>query len=550
MAGEDEIITIGLNTAGYDAGVERAQAKMAKLRGEVAKADGAKLTGLASQVKGLAAAEDAAAAKAAHLRAESEKLEKVASLLGPQLGGVVQMMSKLGKTAGSDIGGATFAIAGLAVGLGAGLYALKTFTAGVLDTITNVDDLADSLDVVTRTRLKDQIDSLRKSRDEIDAAADSWTSLKIVVSDVADGPLANMATLVSAVAEGWVLVGVNAKRAGVDVTSAIPYVGSLIKDLERLAQLKGLVDQYYAKPDTSKPIGSTNYSSDELAALLGMPTGNATTTAPKAAAPKAQAATNRPNPTTGPDAIMSSMFLAGIAIPKSQIDLRAAGLAAVADLDQQYADKKAALDKQAADEAIAQIDREMAARQAAVQTAIAGASDVASALIDLGSQAADAAVANTKEGTAAHRQALRDQLTMQEIAAIANAAVGITNVWSQWAGQPIVAGALTAVELAATGVAIGQIESQKSKLHVGGLAPDERMGLPSTVTRTNERTAVLTQEGQRHLNELDRINSGAVGGRGVLQVVVRDESGRGRRMSGREFGRPVPGIGQAPRGVR
>ena len=552
MAGEDVLVTIGVDASAANTALASSRAKF----GEWSKGTSQDLTRVETAaakttkaVTKVAAPIDHAAASAAKLRAESENLEKVASLLGPNIGNLVSQMSKLGKVSGSGIGGATLAIAGLAAGLGAGLYAMSAYASMVADTVENVDDLAASLDVVTRDRLASQITSLRNSKTALDDAAGSWTELKIVLADVADGPLADMVTLVSAIAEGWALIGINAKRAGIDVTSAIPYVGSLIKDLERLAELKGLVDQYYAKPDTSGPIGSTNYSSDELAALLGMPTGNATTTAPKPAVPAAQprATGNRPA-ASGPGAIESSMFLAGITIPKSQIDLRAAGLAAVAELDQQYADKKAALDKQAADEAIAQIERETAARKAAVQNAIAGASAVTSSLIAFGMQTVDAQVANTKEGTEAHRQALRDQLTMQEASAAAQAALGIVNIWSQWAAQPIVAAALTLVEGAAVTGAITQMERQKSKLHTGGLAPDEQYGMPQAITRTNERSAVLTREGQRHLNELDRINAGAVGAGQVLQVVVRDESGR--RMSGRQFGTTQPAVGFAPRAVR
>ena len=551
MAGEDIIPSLGLDTSSFDAGLAAANAKAGKFSGDVAasvgRADGA-VVKLGKSSKALAQPIKAAADSTAHLRAESEKLEKAASLLGPQVGGVVSMMSKLGKTAGSDIGGATLAIVGLTAGLGAGLYVMSSYAAMVADTVENVDDLAASLDVVTRERLAEQIASLQKSKVALGDAADGWTELKIVLSDLVDGPMADVATVASMVAEGWALVGENAKKAGVDVTNAIPYVGTLITDLERLAKLKGLVDQYYAKPMPG-PMGSTNYSSDELAALLGMPTGNATTTVAPAK-PMVQPATarNRTAPSGGVDAIESSMFLAGITIPKSQIDLHAAGLAAITDLDKQYAADKAALDKQIADEAIAQMERETTARQSAVQTAIGATSQMATSLVSLGMQITDAQVANTKEGTEAHRQALRDQLTMQEAAAAAQAALGIVNIWSQWAAQPIVAAALTLVEGAAVGAAIGQMEAQKSKLHTGGLAPDERYGMPQPITRNNERTAVLTQEGQRHLDELDRINAGAMGGGQILQVVVRDDSGR--RMSGRQFARPDPGVGFATRAVR
>lgn len=542
MAGEDEIITIGLNTSSYDAGVERAQAKMAKLRGEVGKADGAKLTGITSQVKALATAEDAATAKATKLRQESEKFAKVVELVGPQIGSVVQLLGRFGKVAGSDIGGATLAVAGLAVGLGAGLYALKSFAGGVLDTIVNVDDLADSLDIVTRNRLKDQIDSLHKSKAALDDAADRWTELKIVVSAAVDGPLSDAATVLSMVEEGWALVGEAASKTGFDIRDALGPLGTSLKLMEALAKIKNLLDGQHAAT------GGGHVAPGTGPLMPQKPITAADLTFDFAASATAQTATNRPNAAAGPDAIQSSMFLAGITIPKSQIDLHAAGLDAIAQLDTKFAADKAARDKQIADEAIAQIERETAARQAAVQTAIAATEQMASSLIGLGMQIVDAQVANTKDGTEAHRQALRDQLTMQEASAAAQAALGLVNIWSQWAAQPIVAGALTLVEVAATTAAISQMERAKSKLHTGGLAPDERYGMPQAVTRNNERTAVLTREGQRHLNELDRINAGAVGGGQILQVVVRDDSGR--RMSGRQFGKTQPAVGFAPRAVR
>jgi len=550
MSGEDVIVSIGIDASAANEGLARSSVKFSGWSRDteraIAKAEAAGKK-LDKSIAALDKPIDHAAASTAKLRAESEKLEKVASLLGPRMGGLVSVMSKFGKTAGSDIGGATLALAGLAAGAGAALYALGSFGSMVLDTIDNVDDLAASLDVVTQKRLKDQIKSLKDTSAALDGAVDSWTELKIVVTDIADGPLADASVVVGAIAKGWALVGENASKAGLDIRAALGPLGSSLMLFEAAANYLTAKDEQLSLGPGGGQIFPMDGSALDGGMSIPPPPG-----APAAAKPQPATASTRPRPSTSAaaDATMSSMFLPGITIPKSQIDLHAAGLAAVADLDAKFAEDKAARDKAMADAAIEQIEREKAARQAAVQTAIAGASAVTSSLISLGEQAAAAAVENTKEGTAAHREALRDQLTMQELSAVANAALGITNVWSQWAGQPIVAGALTAVELAATGVAIGQIEAQKSKLHTGGLAPDERYGMPQPITRDNERTAVLTREGQRHLDELDRINSGAVQGRNTLQVVVRDESGRGRRMSGREFGRPVPGIGQAPRGVR
>lgn len=546
MAGEDVLVTIGVDASAANTALASSRAKF----GEWSKGTSQDLTRVETAaakttkaVTKVAAPIDHAAASAAKLRAESENLEKVASLLGPNIGNLVSQMSKLGKVSGSGIGGATLAVAGLAAGAGAALYALTQFGAGVLDTIENIDDLAASLDDVTRKRLAPQIASLRESKAALDDAAVSWAELKIVVADAVDGPLADAVTVASAVVEGWSLVGAAAKRAGVDIRSALGPLGASLIVMEAAA--KYLTD-YGNKADLG-PGGGETLPADWNPLPMSVP---GSTPAPAPTPPK-QTTPNRPRSAAtqaAQEAIQSSMFLPGITVAKSQYDLKAAGLAALADLDQQYADKKAALDKQMADDAVAQIEREQAARQAAVQNAIAGASAVTSSLIAFGMQTVDAQVANTKEGTEAHRQALRDQLTMQEASAAAQAALGIVNIWSQWAAQPIVAAALTLVEGAAVTGAITQMERQKSKLHTGGLAPDEQYGMPQAITRTNERSAVLTREGQRHLNELDRINAGAVGGGQILQVVVRDDSGR--RMSGRQFGTTQPAVGFAPRAVR
>lgn len=548
MAGEDVIVTIGVDASAANAALTSSSAKFSGWSKEttaaLAKADKA----VAKLEKSVAALDDPAAqaaASQAKLRAESEKLEKVASLLGPNMGGLVSQMSKLGKVAGSEVGGATLAIAGLAAGVGAALYALTQFGAGVLDTIESIDDLAASLDDVTRKRLAPQIASLRESKAALDDAAVSWAELKIVVADAVDGPLADAVTVASAVVEGWSLVGAAAKRAGIDIRSALGPLGASLIVMEAAAKyLTG-----YGNTADLGPGGGETLPADWNPLPMSVPGSTPAAALP----PVRQTAPNRPRSAAtqaAQDAIQSSMFLPGITVAKSQYDLKAAGLAALADLDQQYADQKAALDKQMADDAIAQIEREQAARKAATETAIAGASSVALALSSFAMQVADAQVASTKEGTEAHRQAMRDQVAMQEVAAAVNAAVGITQIWAQWAGQPVVAGALTVLEAAATGAAIAQLEAQKSKLHTGGLAPDEQYGIPAMITRHNERAAILTDEGRRHItaDDIDRANSGAVGRADVLQVVVRDESGRGRRMSGRQFARPIPGVGQAARG--
>ena len=544
MAGEDDVTaTLGLDYSAYLKGLGVARDEMGRFTkavvdmdtraGRAMKANAAGIGGLSSKVRTLRPALQEmtdgtikAAGGLKEMQAQSAQLMRLSAVLGPELGSLVAMAGKVRGTQSSGIGGATLAMGAFGVALGA-VYKVGSTVVDVLG------DIESHAGQIEKARLGGLITADEVKN--IEAAAIAYENLWTPLDDLQILLTAHVSPAISNFAIG--LEYVSALARGFTMDEAIQQAQDFYDKIHGLNTLDSAVPDWMKTLPGNKPV-SEHVSVDQQKAK------------DDAARATAQPATarNRAAPSGGVDAIESSMFLAGITIPKSQIDLHAAGLAAITDLDKQYADQKAALDKQIADDAIAQMDRETAARQAAVQNAIAGASAVASSLIDLGTQATDAAVANTEEGTEAHRQALRDQLTMQEAAAIAQAALGIVNIWSQWAAQPIVAGALTAIELAATGIAIGQIESQKAKLHTGGLAPDERYGMPQPITRNNERTAVLTQEGQRHLNELDRINAGAMGGGQILQVVVRDDSGR--RMSGRQFARPDPGVGFATRAVR
>lgn len=215
MSGEDVIVSIGVDTSGADVGLGKSAAdfdawardaqkaldstakaaakaavetERATVRASAAAkkaADGLKkqFAALDRDHITLGAPIDLAAEKMERLRAESEKLEKVASLLGPQIGGLVQVMSKLGKTAGSDIGGATAAIAGF----GAAAGVLIGYIGVIIDGVSNVEELTGALTEQQRIALAPQIAALREAKVSQDAFTNSMQQAEIVAAASGSG---------------------------------------------------------------------------------------------------------------------------------------------------------------------------------------------------------------------------------------------------------------------------------------------------------------------------------------------------------------------------
>jgi len=544
MAGEDDVTaTLGLDYSAYLKGLGVARDEMGRFTkavvdmdtraGRAMKANAAGIGGLSSKVRTLRPAlqemTDGTIKTAGGLKemqAQSAQLMRLSAALGPELGSLVALAGKVRGTESSGIGGATLAMGAFGVALGV------VYRAGssVVDVLGDIESHADQIE---KARLGGLITADEVKN--IEAASIAYENLWTPLDDLQILLTAHVSPAISNFAIG--LEYVSALARGFTMDEAIQQAQDFYDKIHGLNTLESAV------PDWMKTLPGNG------AHLVTVDEQKAKDDAARSTAQPATAR-NRAAPSGGVDAIQSSMFLAGITIPKSQIDLHAAGLAAVADLDQQYADEKAARDKASADEAIAQIEREKAARQQATSDAIDMASALSSTLTTLAIGLTDAQVAATEDGTEAHSKALYDQFVAQKAAALAtiaiNTAVGAT--------QDLAKGGVAGVLIGAATIAAGAIQAglvlgtQAPKLHTGGLAPDEQYGMPRVVTRNNERSAVLTQEGQRHLNDLDRINSGAVGGGQTLHVIVRDDSGR--RMSGREFGKTQPAVGFAPRAVR
>jgi TP901 family phage tail tape measure protein len=87
---------------------------------------------------------------------------------------------------------------------------------------------------------------------------------------------------------------------------------------------------------------------------------------------------------------------------------------------------------------------------------------------------------------------------------VINVAQGITNIWSKWAYIPWMASILTAIELAATGVQIKTIKSQK--FETGGVIQTGNE-LPNT-SKNSDNTLILAKPGEVILNENQQNRAG------------------------------------------
>jgi hypothetical protein len=164
--------------------------------------------------------------------------------------------------------------------------------------------------------------------------------------------------------------------------------------------------------------------------------------------------------------------------------------------------------------------------------------------IGLASQASDFLIGSIrsiseisqKEGRAAAKQ----RLAVSVIEAVAAVALGVAN--SLALGPP--AGPIAAAITAAAGaVQVATVTAQANKLHRGGaLAPDEAMLGATTVLR-DERSVMLTREGQRAIGGEDglaKVNAGIQAPTSDGATFIID----GVKQMARRLAAPDPGYGQ------
>lgn len=562
MSGEDVVTTLGVDLAPMIGGLGIARDELGRFQkmavdtgtrgAQAMKAAQAGLGGLSSTARTLrpamadvGTATTKTAKSLQEMQKESAQLMRVSALLGPQLGGLVQIAGKLRGTQASGISGATLAVGGFATALAA-VVAIGGSAVSVYA------DVAAYSAQIEHAKGEGLISA--QEAQNIEKAGTAFTGLSKSLGDFQ-----------------IVLAGTFAKDFQ-HFSIGLDYVLSRIEgfDAEDATErarkfhdeINGIKDDLSGSvPDWMKLLPGQNdhkVTADEQKAKDAAAASAAT--AAKASSDAALTAAKAQSVAVANTWIflMDSLDAESAATAKSEADTwawlgdqmdaeaKASTDAAIAEMNRQHNafvetaehDLQVEKDKQA---------QMLAARKQAVQDAIQATSQMTGALIGLGTQLVDAQVANTKEGTQAHRQALRDQITMQEAAAGANAALGITNIWSQWAAQPVVAAALTLVEVGATATAISQLERQKSKLHIGGLAPDEQYGMPQPVTRAGERSAVLTAEGARDPQALADLNAGRTSKERDPVIYIVDPEGQRRA---RRHVKPSPDLGLARMGWR
>lgn len=103
------------------------------------------------------------------------------------------------------------------------------------------------------------------------------------------------------------------------------------------------------------------------------------------------------------------------------------------------------------------------------------------------------------------------QFAIKTFQAIANGALGVSKIWSEWGAFPVIAGALTAVETAIVGTNIAtlaqQRKSAKNSYYTGGFTPGGEWNEPQGEVHSNEfvanRFAVANPSVRGMLNVID-----------------------------------------------
>jgi len=175
---------------------------------------------------------------------------------------------------------------------------------------------------------------------------------------------------------------------------------------------------------------------------------------------------------------------------------------------------------------------------------------------DLSGTIADAYAMKADQMAESDRQAALNAFEASKAAAIIqaqiHAALAITDIFSEHAGNPIAIGFLSAVAAAATGVQIAAIASQPPPFHSGGIIgdPQERQitALEGEAVLNRQATAALGRSG------VDALNSGQGMTPQVIALpvykhfdkFVRDESRRGGKLT--RLLNPAKGYGVGQRG--
>lgn len=219
------------------------------------------------------------------------------------------------------------------------------------------------------------------------------------------------------------------------------------------------------------------------------------------------------------------------------------------EIEQQLSDNLTSIHDQRRDEQKAKDAQDLADQEELQKAYAAGWADLSGTIADVYAAKADKMAESDKQAALNAYEASKAASIIQ---AQINAAVAITDIFSEHAGNPLAIGVLSAVAIAATGAQIAAIASTPPPFHSGGVIgdPKERQitALDGEAVLNRQATSALGRGGVNALNSGQGLSPQVV----ALPVYkhfdkfVRDESKRGGRLT--QLLRPSSGYGTGQRG--
>lgn len=387
---------------------------------------------------------------------------------------------------------------------------LFEFGAAIVDTIRSIEDLEAEMDRATQIVFKEQLEAIKKTKEELDDFDTAWTRMKLNV-------------------------------AASETTQAI--IGTFtttLRDLNSATEEFGLLGGIWATV-----FGNPTQVDDEIQRLLAV----------KQAAKEAASATGggppvAGAPTAGPARRPSLRREKAEEPPEIQNakDIAAAYKSAYDDIGTTIVETMV-VGKGAQDAFVVQAEESAFRAQEAYATQMMNVSDTFGMMSDVVGTVGDAVVDGIKSGGKESKKALRQAAKAAKIFAIFDIQLkGLQSVMASAAlGYPqaipgiIASGVMTTVSTAMA------IATPLPSFHTGGLrarGADEQV-TPGAITRRGEVPAVITEQGFRSLGGeqgLAALNRGQPQG-GVMAPIYLVLEGVTAPL--RELARPEPALGQS-----
>lgn len=470
------------------------------------------------------------------LKTELGGLNRAGAAVGGKFGEIAGKMDALSGAFDSGAG----KVALLAGGVLAAGVAVTKFGGFVVDTISNIDDLSDSLSKADQERLKPFIESSEKANKALGRLEEASTELSIVLAGTFSGVVLQAASDLTSFVDNVSLAitsvgdfktgivelleessGSTGMEAWIDaVTAKLPGLGLMLKSITDEAPK--LVDIGTSPGGVTEPGISEPSILDEQSSPLGI--------------------FDRPAPKDPPEKARKSP-----AVQEAE-DAADAYKRAADEIKESLADTAAVGEEMWGRGARAAEESAFRAQEA-YATQMMNVSDTFGMMSDVVGTVGDAVVDGIKSGGKESKKALRQAAKAAKIFAIFDIQLkGLQSVMASAAlGYPqaipgiIASGVMTTVSTAMA------IATPLPSFHTGGLrarGADEQV-TPGAITRRGEVPAVITEQGFRSLGGeqgLAALNRGQPQG-GVMAPIYLVLEGVTAPL--RELARPEPALGQS-----